>query len=270
LKFKNKIYITKVNKWWVVYSLVIRFLSAYRTLGISKAMVTNHLRAPYGVYFTKNRTILRRPYGARPAAGRIVRLFINILDIVRCPVNFRYYLKFHGARSAFGRAIKGKITSAGHRTVPRRRPVGVCTHRTDTGRLFNIYIVRFQRRTGRKYIFGLSSWGWLTCNEQVLLNIFAVLSKCVFHHLHCQSQPQSFLFKQTVSLEVWRRILIYIYTSLHVKICVKSAGHRTVSGWSLTTPIGHRKTSFGARPGIGWCFHIQTPSGARTICDHAR
>jgi len=25
------------------------------------AMVTNHLRAPYGVYFTKNRYILRRP-----------------------------------------------------------------------------------------------------------------------------------------------------------------------------------------------------------------
>ena len=51
------------------------------------AMVTNHLRAPYGVYFTKNRTILRRPYGARPAAGRIVRFCINFLDIVRCPVN---------------------------------------------------------------------------------------------------------------------------------------------------------------------------------------
>jgi len=29
------------------------------------AMVTNHLRAPYGVYFTKNRTILRRPAGGR-------------------------------------------------------------------------------------------------------------------------------------------------------------------------------------------------------------
>ena len=29
-------------------------------------MVTNHLRAPYGVYFTKYRRILRRPYGARP------------------------------------------------------------------------------------------------------------------------------------------------------------------------------------------------------------
>jgi len=65
-------------------------------------MVTNHLRAPYDVYFTKNRTILRRPYGARPAAGRILRFFIIFLDIVRCPVKFRYYLKFHGARTAFG------------------------------------------------------------------------------------------------------------------------------------------------------------------------
>jgi len=109
-------------------------------------MVTNHLRAPYGVYFSKNRTIQRRPYSARAAAGRIVRFFINFLDIVRCPVNFRYYLKFHGARTAFGRVINGKITSAEHRSVPPRRPGGICTHRTGTGRfLFNIYIVRFQR-----------------------------------------------------------------------------------------------------------------------------
>jgi len=57
------------------------------------AMVTNHLRAPYGVFFTKNRTILRRPYGARSPAGRIVRFFINFLDIVRCPVKFRHYSK---------------------------------------------------------------------------------------------------------------------------------------------------------------------------------
>jgi len=109
-------------------------------------MVTNHLRASYGLYFTKNRTILRRPYGARPAAWRIVRFFLSILDIVRCPVKFRYYLKFHGARTEFGRVNEGKMTSAGHRTVPGRRPVGVCTHRTGTGRfLFNIYIVGFQR-----------------------------------------------------------------------------------------------------------------------------
>ena len=110
------------------------------------AMVTNHLRAPYGVYFTKDRTILRRPYGARPAAGRIVRFFINFLDIVLCPVKFRYYLKFHGARTAFGRVNEGKITSAGHHTVPGQRPAGVCTHRPGTRRfLFKIYIVRFQR-----------------------------------------------------------------------------------------------------------------------------
>ena len=83
-----------------------------------------------------------RFYGARPAAGRIVRFVYHFLDIVRCPVKFRYYLKFHGARTAFGRVIEGKITSAGHRTVPGRRPAGVFTHRTGTGRfLFIIYMI---------------------------------------------------------------------------------------------------------------------------------
>ena len=122
------------------------------------AMVTNHLRAPYGVYFTKNRTILRSPYGARPAAERIVRFFIYFSDIVRCPVNFRYYLKFHGARTAFGRVNEGKMTSAGHRTVPGRRPAGVCTHRTGTGRfLFKIYIVRFP--VGHRPMFSYTDAG---------------------------------------------------------------------------------------------------------------
>jgi len=72
----------------------------------------------------KNCMILQRPYGARPAAGRIVRFFIIFLDIVRCPVKFRYYLKFHGARMAFGRVIEGKMTSARHRTVSGQRPAG--------------------------------------------------------------------------------------------------------------------------------------------------
>ena len=134
----------------------------YKTIGcLSYAMVTNHLRAPYSVYFTKNRTILRRPYGARPAAGRITSTIIyHFLDIVRCPVNFRYYLKFHGARTAFGRVIEGIITSAGHRTGPGRRRAGVFTHRTGTGRfLFNIYIVRFQRRpSGHRTVPGRASY----------------------------------------------------------------------------------------------------------------
>ena len=101
-----------------------------------------------------------RFYGARPAAGRIVRFFINFLDIVRCPVKLRYYLKFHGACTAFGRVNEGKMTSAGHRTVPGRRPAGVCTYRTGTGRfLFKIYIVRFQRcSSGHRAVPGRASY----------------------------------------------------------------------------------------------------------------
>ena len=57
------------------------------------AMVTNHL----------------------PAAGNIVPFLFKCLDIVRCPVKYRYYLKFHGARTAFGRVNEGKMTSAGRR-----------------------------------------------------------------------------------------------------------------------------------------------------------
>jgi len=37
---------------------------------------------------------------------------------------------------------------------------------------------------------------------------------------------------------------------LHLKIRVKSAGHCTLSGWSLTTP-------YGARLGIGRCYNIR-------------
>ena len=82
-------------------------------------------------------------YGHRTAS---ISPKINFLDIVRCPVKFRYYLKFHSAHTAFGRVNEGKMTLAGHRTVPGWRPVTICTHRTGTGRfLFKIYIVWFQR-----------------------------------------------------------------------------------------------------------------------------
>jgi len=100
-----------------------------------------------------------RFYGARTAAGRIVR-FYHFLDTVRCPVKFRYYLKFHGARTEFGRINEGKMTSAGYRTVSGRRPTGVCTHRTGTGRfLFKMYIVRFQRcPAGHRTVPGRASF----------------------------------------------------------------------------------------------------------------
>jgi len=76
-------------------------------------------------------------YFTLPAAGRIVRNFVLFLDIIRCPilgypgvislaksplgirgwrcpVKFSYYLKFHGALTAFCRVIDGTMTSAGH------------------------------------------------------------------------------------------------------------------------------------------------------------
>ena len=72
-------------------------------------MVTNHLRAPYD-----STAPVRCPAGGKKNRT----ILYHFLDIVRCPVNFRYYLKFHSARTAFGRVLI----------------------------LFDIYIVRFQRR----------------------------------------------------------------------------------------------------------------------------
>jgi len=98
---------------------------------IINAMVTNHLRASYGVYFNKYLTILRRPYGT----GRRQKEsydFYQCLDILWCPAKFRYmyYLKFHGARTAFGMVIEGEMTSAGHRTTPGWRLHSSDRHRT--------------------------------------------------------------------------------------------------------------------------------------------
>ena len=44
-------------------------------------------------------------------------------------MHFKYYLNFHGARTAFGRVIKGGNDIGRDRTVPGRRLAGVCTHR---------------------------------------------------------------------------------------------------------------------------------------------
>jgi len=71
----------------------------------------NHLRAPYGVHFTKNRTILRRPAGGRKNRT----IFLSLLDTIRCLVKLSYYIKFHGARTAFCWVIEGTIASTGHR-----------------------------------------------------------------------------------------------------------------------------------------------------------
>jgi len=56
------------------------------------------------------------------AAGKIVRFFVNLLDIARCPVKCRYYLNFHGVRTAFSRVIVGKMTSIGTVRCPDGAP----------------------------------------------------------------------------------------------------------------------------------------------------
>jgi len=101
-------------------------------------MVTNHLRAPYGVYFTKKSYESTAPV-RRPAGGRKNRtIFYQFFRHRTVPG------EVHGARTAFGWVNEGKKTSAGHRTVPGRRPAGVCTHLTGTGLfLLKIYIVYY-------------------------------------------------------------------------------------------------------------------------------
>ena len=53
--------------------------------------LTYHLRAPYSVYLTENQTIRRRPCGALPTEGRIVR-FLSIFRHSTVPgeVSVRY------------------------------------------------------------------------------------------------------------------------------------------------------------------------------------
>jgi len=70
-------------------------------------------------------TPVRRPPGGRKNRA----IFDHFLDIVRCPVKLRYYLKFHGARTAFGGSLRVKwhrpvivrflfnLYVAGHRTM---------------------------------------------------------------------------------------------------------------------------------------------------------
>ena len=93
-------------------------------------MVTNHL------YMYRHRTasiLPPKPYVSIAPGRRQEQSYDKklILDIVWCPVKFKYYLgRLYGVFLVFG----GKVTSAGHHTVPGRRPVGVTTHRTGTGR----------------------------------------------------------------------------------------------------------------------------------------
>ena len=63
------------------------------------------------------------------------------------------------------------------------------------------------------YIFRLSRWGWITCNEHVLLNL-----QVWFSPPSLSESALVFLVLTTCSLEEWWRMLILTYTLLLVKI----------------------------------------------------
>ena len=60
---------------------------------------------------------------------------------------------------------------------------------------------------------------------------------------------------------------------LSIVQCLTSAGNfqNIFTNWLMPVQApDNRTTLYGARPGSGQCFYIQTLDGARTICDQAR
>ena len=114
------------------------------------------------------------------------------------------------------------------------------------------------------YIFSLSSRGWLTCNEHVLYIFLQSWGSVVFITVTVRVSLNLSDFNN-LFLEEWWQILIKIYSSLHLKIRVKSAGHRTVSGWSLTTPAGHRRPTSYASASADVFIYRRRPALVRYV-----
>ena len=122
-------------------------------------MVTNHLRAPYGIYFTKHCTILLWSLGTT-----------------------KLYLKIYGTHTAFCRVMEDKVASAGHSTVPRQPPFGVSTHRTGTRWLslkFKSYDFNDDRPSIVRCPAGHCS---MSVNCQELLIFFKRIGRCPSVH----------------------------------------------------------------------------------------
>ena len=101
-------------------------------------------------------------------------------------------------------------------------------------------------------------------NEQELLKLLKPWASVVFTSITVRVRRRLSYFNNLFFSKEWWRILILKYTSLHVKIClirVKSAGHRTVSGWSLTTPAGDRTVP--GRSSTGVIINRRRPASVR-------
>ena len=92
-------------------------------------------------------------------------------------------------------------------------------------------------------MFRLRSWGWITFNEKVLLKCLQSWASVVFTSITVRVSISVSNLTTCCFGGIMANFDIIVITSLHVKMCfisVKSAWHRTVSGWSFTMPSGHR------------------------------
>ena len=134
-----------------------------------------HVREPYGVYLTKYRTILRRTYSARAAAVRIIfksNHFNGICPgIVRCLVGHRTMSDSDDKRH--------EHCPSGHRPMLYESNCHRWEAKCICRSTYYIYIDLSLLKTktiNTKNIFRLSSWGWITCNEQGLLKCLQSLA----------------------------------------------------------------------------------------------
>ena len=104
-------------------------------------------------------------------------------------------------------------------------------------------------------IFSSSSWGWIICNEQVLLTFLQSWASVVFIFITVR-------VSLSLSYFLWRNDGEFdINVGLYI-----------IAREKLFHPckIGRAPYGVHARPGICWCYHIPMPASARTICNHAR
>jgi len=155
-------------------------------------MVTNHLQALNGIYFTKNHHMI----------------FSHFLDMVRCSVKSRYYLKFHGRhfhtsdglQTIFVQNLNHMISTATVSALARHCTVskkvsGTFENLSTNGPMTVWSPDNARLGTGRCFI------SQILLEQQRMNNIqrtraidFLVLCKCGFHFHYRQSQLQSVLF----------------------------------------------------------------------------
>jgi len=118
----------------------------------------------------------------------------------------------HGLCTLDGRTgIVRCLTSAGNfqtslnESADARPDTGICfmsrTATVEKRRVFQKYILHLhryfiskdQKHQHKLYIL-LEQLRMINMQRTIAIEIFAVLSKCGFHHNHCQSQPHSVLF----------------------------------------------------------------------------